>query len=67
MISFPMKRVGVSCLKTILVGCRYPINHRLDEKDKSTLMMALFFHPRRDEKIGSGAQDIKDIKVYKMM
>ncbi|KAG6685152.1 hypothetical protein I3842_12G097800 [Carya illinoinensis] len=42
---------------------KYPINHRLDEKDKSTLMMALYFHPRRDEKIGSGAQDIKDIKV----
>lgn len=40
-------------------GCRYPIDHRLNEKDKSTLMMALYFHPRRDEKIGIGAQDIK--------
>ncbi|XP_022143512.1 DNA-directed RNA polymerase IV subunit 1 isoform X2 [Momordica charantia] len=38
---------------------KYPLNHRLSEGDKSTLMMALYFHPQRDEKIGAGAQDIK--------
>ncbi|GFS33264.1 nuclear RNA polymerase D1A [Actinidia rufa] len=37
----------------------YPINHRLSEVDKSIAMMALYFHPRRNEKIGSGAQEIK--------
>ncbi|XVF10684.1 hypothetical protein REPUB_Repub07fG0203700 [Reevesia pubescens] len=46
-------------LKNILH--KYPIDHRLSEDDWSwnTLMMALYFHPRRDEKIGSGAQEIK--------
>lgn len=38
---------------------KYPINHQLSEIDKTTLMMALYFHPRRDEKIGPGAQNIK--------
>ncbi|PON67609.1 DNA-directed RNA pol I, largest subunit [Trema orientale] len=38
---------------------KYHINERLDDEDKSTLMMALYFHPKRDAKIGSGAQDIK--------
>ncbi|XWS48985.1 hypothetical protein CRYUN_Cryun13aG0124700 [Craigia yunnanensis] len=38
---------------------KYPIDHRLSGADWNTLMMALYFHPRRDEKIGSGAQEIK--------
>ncbi|KAG8659279.1 DNA-directed RNA polymerase IV subunit 1 [Manihot esculenta] len=38
---------------------KYPVDHQLNETDKCTLMMALYFHPRRDEKIGSGAKDIK--------
>ncbi|XP_057977974.1 DNA-directed RNA polymerase IV subunit 1 isoform X2 [Malania oleifera] len=38
---------------------KYPINHSLSEMDKSTLMMALYFHPQRDDKIGIGAQDVK--------
>ncbi|XP_021290958.1 DNA-directed RNA polymerase IV subunit 1 isoform X1 [Herrania umbratica] len=38
---------------------KYPIDHWLSEADRNTLMMALYFHPRRDEKIGSGAQEIK--------
>ncbi|KAF8412332.1 hypothetical protein HHK36_000294 [Tetracentron sinense] len=38
---------------------RYPINHCLSEADKSFLMTALYFHPHRKEKIGSGLQDIK--------
>ncbi|KAB1217168.1 DNA-directed RNA polymerase IV subunit 1 [Morella rubra] len=46
---------------------RYPINDKLDENDKSTLMMALFFHPHRDEKIGSGAQDIKVVRHPKYL
>ncbi|XP_038905038.1 DNA-directed RNA polymerase IV subunit 1 isoform X1 [Benincasa hispida] len=44
-------------LRTILH--KYSLNERLNEVDKSTLMMALYFHPHRDEKIGVGAQDIK--------
>ncbi|GFZ02157.1 nuclear RNA polymerase D1A [Actinidia rufa] len=40
----------------------YPINHRLSEVDKSIAMMALYFHPRRNEKIGSGAQEIKVVR-----
>lgn len=31
----------------------------LNEADMSTLMMALYFHPQRDAKIGAGAQDIQ--------
>ncbi|KAJ7944856.1 DNA-directed RNA polymerase subunit [Quillaja saponaria] len=38
---------------------KYPINHQLSEMDKSTVMMALYFHPHRNEKIGSGAQNLK--------
>ncbi|KAK8584261.1 hypothetical protein V6N12_068507 [Hibiscus sabdariffa] len=38
---------------------KYPIDHRVSEADWDTLMMALYFHPRRDEKIGSGAKEIK--------
>ncbi|XP_020539597.1 DNA-directed RNA polymerase IV subunit 1 isoform X2 [Jatropha curcas] len=38
---------------------KYPVDQQLNEADKCTLMSALYFHPRRDEKIGSGAQDIK--------
>ncbi|XWS61838.1 hypothetical protein CRYUN_Cryun07bG0159800 [Craigia yunnanensis] len=44
-------------LKNILH--KYPIDHRLSGVDWNTLMMAMYFHPRRDEKIGSGAQEIK--------
>ena len=42
---------------------RYSLNERLNEVDKSTLMMALYFHPQRDEKIGVGAQDIKVFSI----
>ncbi|KAL5554870.1 hypothetical protein UlMin_037106 [Ulmus minor] len=38
---------------------KYPINEKLNETDKSILMMALHFHPQVDAKIGVGAQDIK--------
>ncbi|CAK9173084.1 unnamed protein product [Ilex paraguariensis] len=38
---------------------RYAINHELSEVDKSIVMMALYFHPRRSEKIGTGAEEIK--------
>lgn len=50
---------GVGVLKGFTCVCRYSLNERLNEVDKSTLMMALYFHPQRDEKIGVGAQDIK--------
>lgn len=39
--------------------CRSPIDQLLSEKDKLTIMKVLHFHPRRDEKFGSGPQDIK--------
>ncbi|GMH29806.1 hypothetical protein Nepgr_031649 [Nepenthes gracilis] len=38
---------------------KYAINERLSEKDELKLWMALFFHPQRDEKIGTGAMAIK--------
>ncbi|KAE8710817.1 Phosphoenolpyruvate carboxylase-related kinase 1 isoform 1 [Hibiscus syriacus] len=38
---------------------KYPIDHRVSEADWDTLMMALYFHPRRDEKFGCGAKEIK--------
>lgn len=39
--------------------CRYPIDEILGERDKSTIMRVLHFHPRKNEKLGSGLQDIK--------
>ncbi|KAI7993950.1 DNA-directed RNA polymerase IV subunit 1 [Camellia lanceoleosa] len=44
-------------LKNILH--KYPINHSLNEVDKSIATMALYFHPRGKEKIGNGALEIK--------
>ncbi|KAG6495185.1 hypothetical protein ZIOFF_042977 [Zingiber officinale] len=40
---------------------KYPIDGYLDEKDKSSLMEALQYHPKSAEKIGSG---IREIKMY---
>ncbi|WCJ19100.1 DNA-directed RNA polymerase IV subunit 1 [Euphorbia peplus] len=40
---------------------KYPIDQELNETDKDTLLRALRFHPRGDEKIGAGAKDIKVI------
>lgn len=39
--------------------CRYPIDEILGERDKSTIMRVLHFHPRKNEKLGSGLEDIK--------
>lgn len=36
-----------------------PIDHRLNEVEKNCAMMALSFHPRKAEKIGSGTLEIK--------
>ncbi|ESQ29076.1 hypothetical protein EUTSA_v10023214mg [Eutrema salsugineum] len=44
-------------LKRILYN--YEIDAPLNEKDERHLMMALLFHPNRDEKIGPGFQGIK--------
>lgn len=44
-------------LKKILY--KYPIDHHLGEQEKSIVMMALKFHPRGKEKIGTGARNIK--------
>ncbi|KAM7491335.1 hypothetical protein LguiA_034256 [Lonicera macranthoides] len=38
---------------------KYTINDLLTEVDKSIAMTALYFHPRRNEKIGTGAREIK--------
>ncbi|CAH9055149.1 unnamed protein product [Cuscuta europaea] len=35
------------------------VNDILKDSDKSVVMRALYFHPRRNEKIGTGALDIK--------
>lgn len=38
---------------------KYPIDQRLSDLDKTMLLMALKFHPRKKEKLGDGAVDIK--------
>ncbi|AES94122.2 putative DNA-directed RNA polymerase [Medicago truncatula] len=38
---------------------KYQIDETLSETDKLTIMKVLHFHPRRDEKFGSGPQNIK--------
>lgn len=38
---------------------KYAIDEKLSDLDKTMLLMALKFHPHRDEKIGNGAVDIK--------
>jgi DNA-directed RNA polymerase IV subunit 1 len=37
------------------------MNESLNEEDKSLLMEALRYHPKREEKVGAGVQDIKVI------
>ncbi|KAF5734464.1 DNA-directed RNA polymerase IV subunit 1 [Tripterygium wilfordii] len=37
----------------------YPINHRINARDKSVLMEALSFHPRKEDKFSSGVHEIK--------
>ncbi|XP_076942896.1 protein DCL, chloroplastic-like [Bidens hawaiensis] len=44
-------------LKHILY--KYDVNHKLTQDDKLVAWNALFFHPRRDEKIGVGIHEIK--------
>ncbi|KAL1547569.1 DNA-directed RNA polymerase [Salvia divinorum] len=44
-------------LKRILK--EYPVNRLLNEEDRSTAMMALKFHPKLQDKYGSGILDIK--------
>ncbi|XP_050227875.1 DNA-directed RNA polymerase IV subunit 1 [Mercurialis annua] len=41
---------------------KYSVDQQLSEADKCTLSMALYFHPRKEEKIGSGFKDIKVVK-----
>ena len=38
---------------------RYDVNDKLSQDDKLVACKALFFHPRRDEKIGIGLYEIK--------
>ncbi|KAI7738062.1 hypothetical protein M8C21_018051 [Ambrosia artemisiifolia] len=44
-------------LKHILY--KYDVNHKLSQDDKLVAWKALFFHPRRQEKIGIGLYEIK--------
>lgn len=39
--------------------CRYDIDANLNEEDKAVVMAALYFHPRKSEKVGTGIKDIK--------
>ena len=39
----------------------------VNDQDKSILMTALYFHPRKEEKFGIGAKDVHAIKVYKIL
>ncbi|KAI4327021.1 hypothetical protein L6164_019526 [Bauhinia variegata] len=36
-----------------------PIDQKLSERDKSTMRSALYFHPHKNKKLGTGVQDIK--------
>ncbi|KAK7317076.1 hypothetical protein RJT34_01003 [Clitoria ternatea] len=38
---------------------KYSIDELLNERDKLTMLKVLRFHPHKDEKLGSGPQDIK--------
>ncbi|KAI4315358.1 hypothetical protein L6164_028177 [Bauhinia variegata] len=38
---------------------KHSIDEKLSERDKSTMMSALYFHPHKNKKIGTGVQDIK--------
>lgn len=44
--------------------CRYDIDANLNEEDKAVVVAALYFHPRKSEKIGTGIMDIKVKGVY---
>ncbi|TVU39364.1 hypothetical protein EJB05_12777 [Eragrostis curvula] len=48
-----------TCLQNLLR--KYPLNGLVKEPEKSHLMEALKFHPRADEKIGSGVTEFKVI------
>ncbi|KAK9076715.1 hypothetical protein SSX86_005049 [Deinandra increscens subsp. villosa] len=51
-----MKRLSKD-LKHILY--KYDVNHKLSQDDKLVVWKALFFHPRKEEKIGIGLYEIK--------
>lgn len=61
MLSQHFTEVGIKkisqTLKRILK--EYPVNRRLNGEDKSTAMIALKFHPKMQEKYGTGILDIK--------
>ncbi|KAI3841938.1 hypothetical protein MKW92_049444 [Papaver armeniacum] len=38
---------------------KYPVGHSLNEGEKSTMLCALSYHPRGNEKVGSGLSEIK--------
>ncbi|XP_020084500.1 DNA-directed RNA polymerase IV subunit 1 isoform X1 [Ananas comosus] len=62
---FLMRKVGSwasivdMCTSLRAMLHEYPYDGIVGEKDKSSLMEALKYHPKRDEKIGVGVQDIK--------
>lgn len=43
--------------------CRYSINDSLNEADKSLVIEAMMYHPRKDAKIGIGIKEIKVMQV----
>ncbi|KAF4391035.1 hypothetical protein F8388_024867 [Cannabis sativa] len=49
----------LSSLPLVIHDCKYEIDERLNDVDKSIFLFALNFHPEKDGKIGVGAQDIK--------
>lgn len=40
-------------------SCRYEIDSLLTEEEKTYVLIALWFHPRKREKIGTGIVNIK--------
>lgn len=58
------KHISVRDIMNLSQACKnilykYAIDERLSDWDKTLLLMALKFHPRKKEKIGEGAVDIK--------
>ncbi|KAK7309001.1 hypothetical protein RJT34_05393 [Clitoria ternatea] len=51
--------VTVNDIKKLTSASSYSIDELLNERDKSTMLRVLRFHPHKDEKLGPGPKDIK--------
>lgn len=58
MIKFDFNLIALFFYSPSLL-CSYGINQQLSDLDEKMVTVALYFHPRSIEKIGSGPQEIK--------